>query len=97
MSNRDRVRALAALYGVRPNSNICQAVNRSIRTLPGGAELLDAIESINAARNHADRAGATERVIAHNACLDRLEQVRDAMEEHVLAAAERWLAKEGEV
>ncbi|MCB0085006.1 MAG: hypothetical protein KDE47_28895, partial [Caldilineaceae bacterium] len=63
---------------MRSNSNINQAINRFIRTLPGGAELLDAIESINAARNHAVRAGAAERVIAHDACLDRLEQVRDA-------------------
>lgn len=91
MPASDTVVALAALYGVRQNSSLKQAVNRSIRTLPGGAELLDAIEAINAARNHAARAGAKDRVIAHDACLDRLEQVRDAMEDHVTAAAARWL------
>ena len=79
----DLKQRIAARYGVRPNVPIARLINRAIRTLPGGHELLDAIEAANAARNHAQRAGASERIVAIDAAIDRLEDIRSAMERHV--------------
>lgn len=84
MDRETKIR-IAAEYEIKQGTTT-QTVNRAIRTLPGGAEVLDAIEASNAARNHAMRAGANERVIAIDAAIDRLEEIRGAMERYVIAS-----------
>lgn len=84
MTNRELSKAIAARFGVADAGRPDKTTNRAIRTLPGGNELLDAIESTNAARNHASRAGATDRVVAQDAAIDNLEAIRDAMAAYVI-------------
>lgn len=75
---------VASHFGVAMASSVQKTVNRAVRTLPGGAETLDAIESLNAARNHAHRHQAHDRIVVIDAAIDRVEQIRTAMERHVI-------------
>lgn len=84
MDNQELRKSIAAKYGGASNATTKKVINRAIRTLPGGPELLDAIMAANAARNHAARNNATDRIVATDAAIDRLEQIRDAMERHVI-------------
>lgn len=76
--------AIAKRFGVPMASDKRKTINRAVRTLPGGNETLDALEALNAARNHAQRNHAADRVIATDAAIDRVEQIRSAMEQHVV-------------
>lgn len=81
--NKHLNEAVAERFGVkmgRPS----QTINRAIRTLPGGGETLDALEALNAARNHAHRHRATDRVTATDAAIDRVEEIRSAMARYVI-------------
>lgn len=84
MSTKELVEAIAAHYSVSSNGSFVRVVNRAIRTLPGGNELLDAIETTNAARNHALRHKAGDRVIVLDVAIEKLEVIRAAMERHVI-------------
>lgn len=81
--DRETRERLADRYGLPRSASIRQIINRAIRTLPGGNETLDALEALNAARNHAARAGVRDRVIATDAAIDRVESIREAMEDHI--------------
>lgn len=76
--------AIAAKFGVPMASDLRKTINRAVRTLPGGDQTLDALEALNAARNHAQRHYAEERVVATDAAIDRVEEIRAAMEEYVV-------------
>jgi hypothetical protein len=76
--------AIARKYGCSPSRSLESNVNFAIRTLPGGNELLDAIETTNAARNHSSKARADDRVIALDASIDKLEAIRAAMKSHII-------------
>lgn len=84
MNGKELAEAIGAKYGVKANTSYSQLINRAIRTLPGGAELLDAIETTNAARNHADRVKAHDKVVALDAAIENLESIRSAMENHII-------------
>lgn len=84
MDGKQLAEAIAEKYGIPAKGNRTQLINRAVRTLPGGNELLDAIEATNAARNHAARHKATDRVIAIDAALDRFEAIRDAMVKSIM-------------
>ena len=89
MNKTEIVEAIGQKFGVKPHSILLRTVNRAIRTLPGGSETLDALEAVNAARNHAHRAGKHDRLIGIDAAIDRLEEIRSAMERHVMEAIEQ--------
>ncbi len=76
--------AIVDRYGGPANRTLKKTLNHAIRTLPGGNETLDAIESLNAARIHAEQNKAHERVISTDAAIDRVEMIRDAMEQHIV-------------
>ncbi|TXH41649.1 MAG: hypothetical protein E6Q97_37065 [Desulfurellales bacterium] len=76
--------ALAERYGGDPKHRVVRNINRAIRTLPGGNEVLDALTIMNASRNHAHSARAHDRVMACDAAIDKLETIRNAMETHIL-------------
>lgn len=85
MNGKQLQAAIFSRYGLQPSkASLKNTINRAIRTLPGGAETLDAIESENAARNHADRHRAIDRVIAIDNAIDALEKIREAMSTHVI-------------
>lgn len=83
MAQKNITEAIAEKYGVKKD-NKRKTINRAIRTLPGGNELLDAIESTNASRNHAQKAGDDMRVRSVDSAIDNLEDIREAMERHIL-------------
>ena len=71
-------------FGIEPAANFKKTVNRAIRTLPGGNELIEAITTENAALNHADRAGKNDRAIAIDSAINNLEEIYAAMRAHVV-------------
>jgi hypothetical protein len=79
---------VARYFDVSDSGKTVRVVNRAIRKLPGGNELLDAIETTNAARNHAARHGSADRVVVLDVAIDKLECVRAAMQAHVRRVAE---------
>lgn len=84
-SKRELREAIAAKYSVSTGGGKTEVIiNRAIRKLPGGNEVLDAIETTNAARNHAAKAGANDRIVAIDAAIDNLEDIREAMSRHVI-------------
>lgn len=85
MNGKELNEAIAKRFGVAMG-NLKQTINRAIRTLPGGNETLDVLESLNAARNHAQRHRANDRVVATDAAIDRVEEIRTAMEKHVVTS-----------
>jgi len=87
MEYKKKIDAICKAFGVAPRSNLPKTVNAAVRKLPGGNELLDAIEATNAARNHAHRAKAQDRVVAIDAALNRFEEIREAMERYVYRKA----------
>lgn len=86
MTPKEISEAIAKKYGTSQTGKMHQRINRAIRKLPGGNETLDALEALNAARNHAQRAGALGRVTATDAAIDRVEGIRSAMQRHVLCS-----------
>jgi hypothetical protein len=78
--------AIAAKYDVSGTGKLDRVINRAIRTLPGGPELLAAIETTNAARNHAQAHRAADRLIVIDQAIDKLELIRDAMARHICAS-----------
>lgn len=86
MNSKELNEAIAKRFCVEMASDKRKTINRAIRTLPGGNETLDALQSLNAARNHAQRHRAEDRVIATDAAIDRVEEIRDAMEKHVVTS-----------
>ena len=87
MTNREKSEAIAKAFGMEPKGDVRRTINAAVRKLPGGNELLDAIEATNAARNHAHRAKANDRVVAIDAALNRFEEIRTAMERYVFKKA----------
>ena len=87
MTNKEKNEAIAKAFGIEQRAALKGTVNAAVRKLPGGNELLDAIEATNAARNHADRARARDRVVAIDAALNRFEEIREAMERYVYRKA----------
>jgi hypothetical protein len=93
MDGKELKEAIAEKFSVEIGGNLHKTINRAIRTLPGGNETLDALETLNAARNHASRHRATERVTAIDAAIDRVEEIRQSMERYVIEqASERYHA-----
>lgn len=86
MNGKELNEAIAKRFGVAMASDKRKTINRAIRTLPGGNETLYALETLNAARNHAQRHRAEDRVIATDAAIDRVEEIRTAMEKHVVTS-----------
>ncbi len=84
MGSRELNESVARTFSVQKAADIRKTINRAVRTLPGGNETLDAIESLNAARNHASRHRANDRVIAIDAAIDWVEEIRSAMSAYVL-------------
>lgn len=82
MKSAEQAERIARAFLV-PVGNLQQTTNRAVRTLPGGDETLDAIEALNAACNHAQRAKAFDRVTATEAAIARVEEIRAAMVRHV--------------
>ena len=87
MTNREKSEAIAKAFTIEPRATLKNTINAAVRKLPGGNELLDAIEATNAARNHAHRAKANDRVVAIDAALNRFEEIRTAMERYVFHKA----------
>jgi archaeosine-15-forming tRNA-guanine transglycosylase len=85
MNGKELNEEIARRYDV-PMGSLQKTINRATRTLPGGDETLDALESLNAARIHANRHKADERVIATDAAIDRVEEIRSAMRERIIAS-----------
>lgn len=85
MTDPELKAAIETHYGFSRKSNLDRALNAAIRTLPGGLELLSAIETTNASRNHAMRAGAKDRLVPLDTALDKLEDIREAMCLHIIA------------
>lgn len=85
MDGKQLIAEIGERYNLPPSRvSLRKQLNRAIRTLPGGPELLDSIESQNAARIHAERHNATDRVVAIDHAIDALEKIRDAMVRHVV-------------
>lgn len=87
MTSKELNEAIAKRFNVPMARDTRKTINRAIRTLPGGNEMLDALEALNAARNHAQRHGANDRIIATDAAIDRVEEIRTAMENYVRSTA----------
>jgi len=88
MTAKELNAAIAAQFSVKENADLRRTINAAIRTLPGGNQTLDALTTTNAARNHAQKARASDRIVAIDAALDSLETIRDAMELHVRKSIE---------
>lgn len=87
MNHKEKIEAVCKTFSIEPRSNLPKTINAAIRKLPGGDELLDAIEATNAAQHHAHRANAKDRVVAIGAALKRFEEIREAMERYVCRKA----------
>ena len=87
MNGKELSAAIARVFCIDETPELRRTINRAIRTLPGGSETLDAIESLNAARNHASKHKAHDKVVAIDAAIDRVENIRSAMANYVLAKA----------
>lgn len=85
--NKELYEEIAKRYGIQAGSPK-QTLNRAVRTLPGGTETLEALESLNAARNHAEKHKALDRVVAIDAAIDRVEEIREAMVKHIIASCQ---------
>lgn len=88
MNHKEKIEAVCKAFGIDARSNLQKTANAVMRKfLPGGNEVLDAIEATNAARNHAARANSRDRVVAIDAAIDRLEEIRGAMERYIFKKA----------